>query len=102
MKEYDLFVPLHFNDGKRIPDAKIASLKQRLVERFGGVTHFPQTNEGVWKVGRATFRDEITILRVLADDDAAADDFFPALKAEMERDLRQEEVLIIAREVTLV
>ena len=101
MKEYDIFVPLHFNDGNRIPETKIDALKKRLVDRFGGVTHFPQTNEGLWKIGRATFRDEIIILRVLADEHVD-DEFFPALKKEIERDLQQKEVIIIAREVTLV
>lgn len=102
MKEYDLFVPLHYPGGEPIPGAKISALKKRLVDRFGGLTHFPQSNEGLWKLGRITFRDEITILRVLAEDEPGAIAFFHALKREIERDLQQEEVLIIAREVRVI
>jgi len=102
VKEYDLFVPLHFPGGARIPESTIAALKKRLVDRFGGLTHFSQTNEGLWKIGRVTFRDEITILRVLADHEAEADGFFRELKQAMERDFQQEEVLMISREVMLV
>jgi hypothetical protein len=102
MKEYDIFVPLYLPNGGRVSEEKIAALKKRLVECFGGLTHFSQTNEGLWKIGRSVFRDEITILRVLAADEAKAESFIRDLKVEMESDFQQEEVLIVAREVTLV
>lgn len=102
MKEYDIFVPRQFPDGGRIPESALDALKKRLVGRFGGVTHFPQANEGLWKLGRTVFRDEITILRVLSDGLDVDREFFRALKKEMERELQQEEVLIIARDVALL
>lgn len=102
-REYDLFVPLHYNDGTPIEPEKIARLKQRLIERFGGLTHFPQSNEGFWKVGRVTFRDRIIILRVLADaSDAGAECFLLSLKEEMTRAWHQEEVLVVARDVSVL
>ena len=102
MKEYEVYVPLRQNDGKRIAREKIDQLKKRLVKRFGGLTHFPQKNEGVWKIGRATFRDEIVLLRVLADEKPAVTNFFKKLKQELQRDLKQQEILIIKRHVAVV
>ncbi len=46
MREYELYVPLHYNDGRPIEPEKLVGLKRRLVDEFGGLTHFPQENEG--------------------------------------------------------
>src|SRR5688572_17083964 len=102
MREYDLYVPLHYNDGRPIEDEKLAALKRRLVEEFGGLTHFPQENEGLWKVGGFTFRDKIVILRVLASDALEAQTFFADLKREMQQAWAQEDVLIVVRDVSTI
>ncbi len=102
LREYELYVPLCRNDGEPINPAKLSGLKQRLVDEFGGLTHFPQENEGFWKVGRHTFRDRIVIFRVLADDPARAEQVFARLKVDLKREWEQQDVLIIARDVSLV
>lgn len=102
MKEYDLYVPSTYNDGREIDPRKIADLKRILVRQFGGLTHFPQENEGLWKVGNVTFRDRITILRVLAEDCPRADEFLRNLKPELLDQFGQEEVLIVCREVQIL
>ena len=102
MREYELYVPLHYNDGRRIELDKLTGLKRRLVNEFGGLTHFPQENEGMWKVGSFTFRDRIVILRVLAEESASVDRFFGQLKQDIKHDWAQEDVLIVAREVSAI
>jgi hypothetical protein len=102
MREYELYVPLHYNDGRQIEVDKLAQLKKRLVEEFGGLTHFPQENEGLWRVGSFTFRDRIMIVRVLAGDLRKAESFFRELKADLMREWEQNDVLIVARDVTAV
>ena len=102
MKEYEIYVPLHGNDGRPIDTARLDTLRRRLIDQFGGLTHFPQENEGFWKLGHHTFRDRIVILRVLADDPARADQFFAALKNDLRREWQQQDVLIITREVAAV
>jgi|SRR5687767_10271148 len=102
MKEYDLYVPLSDNDGTPIDPQKVSALKERLVDQFGGLTHFPQENEGLWKVGGFTFRDKIVILRVLASDALEAQTFFADLKREMQQAWAQEDVLIVVRDVSTI
>jgi hypothetical protein len=102
MKEYDIYVPLSNNDGTPVNPQKLRDLKKRLVDHFGGLTHFPQENEGLWKVGTFTFRDKIVILRVLTADPAKAGTFFAELKGEMQRHWAQEDVLIVVRDVETV
>ena len=102
VREYELYVPLCRNDGQPTDPAKLANLKRQLVNEFGGLTHFPQENEGLWKVGHHTFRDRVVILRVLANDVDRAEQVFFRLKDELKRQWEQKDVLIVARDVTLL
>lgn len=98
MKEYDLFIPLNYNDGTPIEAEKIQDISRRLLEEFSGVTFFSQPNEGFWKMGGVTYRDEIVIFRVLAQKRAGRR-FLSKLKRELIETLDQEAILIIERDV---
>lgn len=99
MKEYDLFVPLYYNDGSAIEPRKLQEIQRQLLEEFDGLTFFPQPNEGFWKMGAITYRDEIVIYRVLSTRPRSARRFLSAFKAHLKRELRQEEILIVERNV---
>ena len=103
MHEYDLYVPLCANDGTRIAATKLRRLKKKLIKHFGGLTEFPQEQRGFWKVGKATFRDKIVIWRVLSTEPAAeAKKFWSTIQADLAREWRQKEVLIVRRIVTVI
>ncbi len=102
MREYEIYVPLRFNDGTKVENEKLQNLKTRLIEQFGGLTHFPQGNEGIWKIGNVTFRDEIIIFRVLSADFVMAERFLARLKKEMKREWKQEDVLIVGRHIKVI
>ncbi len=61
MKEYDIFVPLYFNDETAIEADKFQELQELLLGQFGGLTFFPQPNKGFWRMAGITYRDEIVI-----------------------------------------
>jgi hypothetical protein len=50
-KEYEVYVPLTYNDGNPVQPEKVERIGERLLEEFGGVTFFPQPNEGRWRKG---------------------------------------------------
>ncbi len=102
MKEYDVYVPLAYNDGTPIESRKLVRLRERLLEQFGGVTFFPQSNDGFWTLGGVTYRDQIVIFRVITDKARSARRFFGQLKEELKRDLQQEEILIVEKDVELL
>ena len=99
MKEYDLFIPLFYNDGTPIEPVKIQVLQARLLEFFNGVTFFPQPNQGLWQSGGVTYRDEIVIFRVVSDKVRSARQFLRRLKEELKTSLDQEEIFLIERDV---
>jgi hypothetical protein len=99
VKEYDLFIPLFYNDGSPIEPRKLHRLQTTLSEQFDGLTFFPQPNKGHWKLAGVTYRDDIVIYRVLTAKGRSARRFLAELKEDLKRDLQQEENLIVEREV---
>jgi hypothetical protein len=93
---------LYYNDGTPIAPSVIPAPRVRLLEQFRGVTFFPQPNEGYWQMAGVSYRDEIVIFRVVASNVRAARKFFRQLKEELKRNLRQEEILIIERDVETI
>lgn len=100
--EYEIYLPLTYNNGSPVDPEKIADLKRRLQEQFGGLTYFPQRTEGLWKVGNATFRDEIVILRVVSEEVRRSRAYFRRLKGELKRLFQQGDVLIVERKVEVL
>jgi hypothetical protein len=102
VKEYDIFIPLYYNDGTPIEPAKFQHLQALLLERFDGLTYFPQPNQGFWKFGNITYRDEIVIYRVISQNPVTSRDFLATLKENLKKQFQQAELLIIEREISLL
>ncbi|HEY7152890.1 MAG TPA: hypothetical protein VH575_02925 [Gemmataceae bacterium] len=102
MKEYELYVPLTYNDGSAIEPETLIRVRERLLEQFGNLTFFPQHNDGFWTMGGVTFRDSIVLYRVVSDKVRSARRFFRQLKEELKMDLKQEEIFIVERDVEVL
>ena len=100
MHEYDIYLPTKQTDGRRFAESQIREIKRKLAQVFGGYTQLTQGCEGVWKLNGATFRDEITIIRVL--DNGGCDFDMPAFRKTLEQMLEQEHILIVDREVKIL
>jgi hypothetical protein len=102
VKEYDLFIPLSYNDGSPVESRKFQALQKRLLAEFGGLTFFPQPNLGFWSMGGVTYRDEIVIYRVVTRKAHSARRFLKRLKEELKKALRQEEIFIAERDIEVL
>jgi hypothetical protein len=102
VKEYELYVPVCFNDGTPIAGSVIEDIGKELLGQFNGITIFPQPNEGRWKMGDVVFHDQIVIFRVLTEDVRGARKFFRQLKVKLKRELKQEEILIVEKDANAI
>jgi hypothetical protein len=102
VKEYDIFVPLYFNDGSPVDAEKFQELQETLLSHFGGLTFFPQPNKGLWRMAGVTYRDEIVIYRVIAASAEESRPFLEDLKQRLKVDFAQEEILIVERDVQML
>ena len=97
--EYEVYVPTRNGRGRPLPRRPIARARRELLEFFGGLTDTRQRNEGIWKVGGIEVRDEIVIWRILSGEGRRGDAFLRKTKAALERELEQDEILVIRRSV---
>jgi len=92
-------MPLYYIDGRQVEPQKFQALQQQLLDQFGGLTFFPQPNEGFWTVAGITYRDAIVIYRVITSEAQEARRFLSTLKEQLKEALQQEEILIVERDV---
>lgn len=97
--EFDVFVPLVMVGGRRWPAKMLRHYKAVLVREFGGITDFRHRSRGEWRYGDVVYRDDIWLLRVLSDDRRHAHRVLRALQRQLQRELKQKDVLIIERQV---
>lgn len=98
MKEFEVYLPLNYNDGTPVEKGKIDKVGEDLLEFFGGLTFFPQKIKGFWKMGNVIFRDEIVIFRVITDKPPLARRFLKRLQKELKKEFQQEEILIVEKD----
>jgi hypothetical protein len=96
MHVIEIFLPLRRNDGSEQPPAIFAELRRELVERFGGLTAFSRAPaDGLWEdEAGAVERDQIVIFEVMAE--TLDRGWWSELRARLEREFAQDEVLIRA------
>jgi hypothetical protein len=104
MKQYKIYLPLNYNDGKRVPQKQIDAVRDRLADRFGGTTVSPLSApyQGPWKYGGVEYVDNIVIMEVITDGDDPAERFFRNLKEELKRELHQVAILITAEAIETI
>lgn len=92
----EIFLPVHDNAGQPFPRQMYDDLRAELTARFGGVTAFLRAPAiGVWKDDTGTpRRDEIVVFEVMAGE--LDRHWWQGYRARLEREFRQEEVLVRA------
>lgn len=97
MHRVEIFLPLADNEGRRFPRDAYRGVREQLVARFGGVTAFTRAPaEGVVVDGDDAVRDDIVIYEVMTD--ALDRAWWRGFRAALERDFRQDEILVRATE----
>ena len=98
MHVIEIFLPLADNEGRPFPAALWAGVREALVERFGGLTAFTRSPaEGLWDEGEGgRSRDQIVIFEVMAE--TLDRGWWRGFREGLERDFRQEEIVVRAQE----
>lgn len=99
MQEYEIYLPI---GDREYPNDLTERYRRELIEFFGGLTDTRHPNKGLWRVGSVTIKDEILVWRVLSDRGEEGRAFLKALRERLERDMHQDEILIVARSVETI
>ena len=96
-----ILLPVADNQGRRFPAARFEALRRELTERFGGATVFSRSPaEGTWREGEATSRDDIVIFEAMCE--TLDEDWWRARREALEREFRQETVVVRSQEIRLL
>ena len=91
----EILLPLRDSEGHAFADRAFERVKEALTARFGGVTAFARSPaEGVWRNGDGRERDEIVVVQVMSD--SLDRGWWAEYRAALERDFRQDEIVIRA------
>lgn len=95
MPQYDLYIPLKYNDGRKIEQDKLYRTKEELVQKFGGLTVFPPAGgaEGYWLHDGELVEDSIFIFRIVVSFDA--DPWITDYKSTLMSRFEQDEIFIV-------
>ena len=101
LRQYEILLPLQFNDKREVPAAWLAEATQEIVAQFGGASYEPQTIEGYWRDGEVLYRDRLVKLVVAVPDTAANRAWLRAYKTRWQQKLAQTELWVISYPITV-
>ena len=98
----EIFLPLSDNEGRAFGPKLFGHVRRELTERFGGLTAFSRAPAlGLWKQDQGeTARDDIVVLEVMAQEVDRA--WWSAYRARLERDFRQDVIVIRASAIEVI
>ena len=104
MREYTIYLPLKYNNGKDIEAEKLRIIKAELIEAFGAITvsSLSSPYQGRWKYGGVEFIDQIFKIEIVATNDRATKQFFKAFKERLKKSLRQIDILITTHGIQVI
>ena len=101
MKKYEIYLPLKYNDGRKIEAEKIKQIREELVSVFGARTVSSQSApyQGAWKYGGVDFIEDIIKIEIIAGADRKTQKFFRDFKEGLKLRLQQVDVLITTQDI---
>ncbi len=107
IRNIDVYLPLDYNDGRPVEEAKFVGLQQELLRRYGGVTstqrQFPL--QGFWQNEAEVYQDRVVVFSVM-DFQARSEfehiRFLERLKGRLKKKFDQLEILITVQELLAI
>ena len=87
-KEFEIYVPLFYNDGSPIETTKIDHIGETLLQHFDGLNFSPHPLIGFCKKDGVVHRDKIVIYRVVTDKVRQARRWIRIFKEELKKYLK--------------
>ena len=107
IRSIEIYLPLDYNDGRTIPEAKYIALQQELLDRFGGATsvqrQFPL--QGLWQAGTDIYEDRAVVFSVMdfrQGTQLEALRYLEKLKGRLKKKFDQLEILITVAELLAI
>jgi hypothetical protein len=107
IRSIDIYVPLDYNNGQPIEDAKHVALQRELLQRFDGVTstqrQFPL--QGLWHSGIEVYQDLVVVFAVMDFKEQTQLEvlrYLGRLKERLKKKFAQLDILITVQEMLAI
>jgi len=101
-RRYEILLPLTHNDGQPVSGELHEQIRESLVQRFKGLTFWPQSVRGMWVYKGARYDEELALVVVDVADTKPNRQFFAKLKATLLRKFEQIEIYIVSYPVDVL
>ena len=96
-----ILLPTADNEGRPFDDALFAGIQKNLTDRFGGVTaHVRAPAKGVWAAHGKQAVDDIVTVEVMTPDLDRS--WWSGFRAQLERELRQQQIIVRAQAIETI
>ncbi|MEK6867797.1 MAG: hypothetical protein AABX98_03150 [Nanoarchaeota archaeon] len=102
--KYEFYIPTSYNDKTPIEPKKQRYVKNKIVDKFNGISIHPATVQGIWcGQNKEVFHyDNCIHFEVCVDNLDENEIFFEQLKEELKELFRQEDIYMICFEVKML
>lgn len=104
MREYEIYLPLKYNDGLVIESEKIVGVWDELAESFAGITvsSLSAPYQGRWKYGGVEYIDDIIKIEIVTTNDRATKIYLKEFKERLKESLQQIDILITTHGIQVI
>lgn len=107
IRSVEIYLPLDYNDGQPVEEAKFVSLQRELVQRFGGATstHRQFPLQGWWQAEGSLYQDRVVVFTVMdfqAKTPLESLRYLERLKGRLMKKFDQLEILITVQEMMAI
>ena len=101
-RRFEILLPLHFNDGTKVPDEQFAAAFAELKERFGAVSTESQIIVGEWDAVGKEGRDRLVRVFVDVEDTDENRAFFAGWKGRLKERFAQLDIWATSHPVDVI
>jgi len=109
MKEYEIYIPINYNDGTPVERIEFDGVKDCLLAHFDGISVSPEPIIGYWKHPGSSpdsapriYKDYCHVYTIIAKDSKAVRDVIRSLKSHLEESLGQFQIFVTIRDIEIM
>lgn len=101
---FEIYLPTLYNDKTPIEAHKYREVKNKIQQKFGGLSVHPATIQGIWvnPKDNKTYYDNCFRYEIVVDKSPESEEFFEKYKEELKVLFQQYEIFMISTEINWI
>lgn len=100
-RRFEIILPIRYNDGTPIEQAKYWDTAEEIIARFGAMTWQPEILHGIWVHEGSRYEEDNVKFIMDVDDTSENRAFFASLKPRLKERFRQIDIWIVSHVIDI-